>query len=178
MAAANAQIGVAIAAYYPTITLNGTTGLETSRLAQWFFWPSRFWSLGSTLAQTLIDGGLRGAQTDQARAAYEATVANYRQTVLTGFQEVEDNLAALRILGEEAQVQDEAVKASRQSVAVSTNQYQAGTVSHLDLLVVETAALTNERTALDILGRRMSASVLLIKALGGGWKSADLPAVR
>jgi NodT family efflux transporter outer membrane factor (OMF) lipoprotein len=178
MAAANAQIGVAIAAYYPNVTLNGTTGLEASRLAKWFFWPSRFWSLGSSLTQTLIDGGLRGAQTDQARAAYDATVATYRQTVLTGFQEVEDNLAALRILEQEAQVQEEAVQASRQSVTVSTNQYQAGTVSHLDLLVVETAALTNERTAIDILGRRLSASVLLIKALGGGWKSADLPAVR
>ena len=177
MAAANAQIGVALAAYYPTITLSGTGGFEASTAAKWFVWPSRFWSLGAAAAQTLFDAGLRGAQTDAARAAYEATVASYRQTVLTGFQEVEDNLAALRILEQEYQVQDEAVKTSRQSVTVSTNQYKAGTISHLDLLVVETVALNNERTAITILGNRMSASVLLIKALGGGWKSSDLPSV-
>ena len=116
------------------------------------------------------------AQTDAARAAYDSTVATYRQTVLTGFQEVEDNLAALRILEEEAKVQDEAVKAARLSVTLSTNQYQAGTISTLDLLVVVTVARNNERTAITILGNRMSASVLLIKALGGGWKSSDLPA--
>ena len=176
MAAANAQVGVALAAYYPTLTLTGSGGFQASDVAQWFFWPSRFWSLGAAAATTLIDGGLRGGQTDAARAAYDSTVATYRQTVLTGFQEVEDNLAALRILGEEAKVQDEAVKAARLSVSLSTNQYQAGTISTLDLLVVVTVARNNERTAITILGNRMSASVLLIKALGGGWKSSDLPA--
>jgi outer membrane protein TolC len=124
----------------------------------------------------VFEGGLRRAQTDQARAAYDANVATYRQTVLTGFQEVEDNLAALRILEEEAQVQDEAVQAAKQSVVVSTNQYKAGTISHLDLLVVQTLALNNERTAIDILSRRLTANALLVKALGGGWTSSDLPA--
>jgi NodT family efflux transporter outer membrane factor (OMF) lipoprotein len=175
MAAANAQIGVAIAAYYPSITLSATGGFEAATTPLWFTWPSRFWSLGAAAAQTIFQGGALVAQTDAARAAYDATVATYRQTVLTGFQEVEDNLAALRILEQEAKVQDEAVKAARLSVTLSTNQYQAGTISTLDLLVVVSTARTNERTAITILGNRMSASALLIKALGGGWKSSDLP---
>ena len=177
MVAANAQIGVAIAAYYPTITLSATGGFEASFAPLWFTWPSRFWSLGAAAAQTIFQGGALIAQTDAARAAYDSTVATYRQTVLNGFQEVEDNLAALRILEEEAKVQDEAVKAARLSVTLSTNQYQAGTISTLDLLVVVTTARNNERTAVTILGNRMSASVLLVKALGGGWKSSDLPEV-
>jgi NodT family efflux transporter outer membrane factor (OMF) lipoprotein len=175
MAAANAQIGVALAAYYPTITLGATGGFEASTAAQWLVWPSRFWSLGAAAAQTLFTGGLRAGQTAAARAAYDSTVATYRQTVLTGFQEVEDNLAALRILEEEAKVQDEAVKAARLSVTLSTNQYKAGTISTLDLLVVVTVARNNERTAVTILGNRMSASALLIKALGGSWEPSDLP---
>jgi NodT family efflux transporter outer membrane factor (OMF) lipoprotein len=175
MAAANAQIGVAMAAYYPSITLGATGGFEAATAPLWFTWPSRFWSLGAAAAQTIFQGGALVAQTDAARAAYDSTVATYRQTVLTGFQEVEDNLAALRILEQEAKVQDEAVKAARLSVTLSTNQYKAGTISTLDLLVVVTAARNNERTAAIILGNRMSASALLIKALGGGWKSSDLP---
>jgi NodT family efflux transporter outer membrane factor (OMF) lipoprotein len=177
MAAANAQIGVAVAAYYPNITLSATGGFEASQAAKWFVWPSRFWSLGAAAANTLFEGGLRGGQTAAARAAYDSTVATYRQTVLTGFQEVEDNLAALRILENEYRVQDEAVKSARQSLTVSTNQYRAGTISHLDLMVVETVAFNNERTAITILGNRLSASVLLVKALGGGWKASDLPEV-
>lgn len=176
MAAANAQIGVALAAYYPTITLSATGGFEASDVAKWFVLPSRFWSLGAAGAQPLFSGGLRGGQTDAARAAYDSTVATYRQTVLTGFQEVEDNLAALRILEQEAKVQDEAVKAAQLAVTLSTNQYQSGTISTLDLLVVVTVARNNERTAATILGNRLNASVLLVKALGGGWKSSDLPA--
>ena len=129
MAAANAQIGVAIAAYYPSITLSATGGFEAATTPLWFTWPSRFWSLGAAAAQTIFQGGALVAQTDAARAAYDATVATYRQTVLTGFQEVEDNLAALRILEQEAKVQDEAVKAARLSVTLSTNQYKAGTIS-------------------------------------------------
>jgi NodT family efflux transporter outer membrane factor (OMF) lipoprotein len=175
MAAANAQIGVALAAYYPAITLSATGGFEASTAAKWLVWPSRFWSLGAAAAQTVFAGGLRGGQTAAARAAYDSTLAAYRQTVLTGFQEVEDNLAALRILEQEAKVQDEAVKAARLSATLSTNQYKAGIISTLDLLVVVTAARNNERTAVTILGNRMSASALLIKALGGGWKSSDLP---
>ena len=177
MAAANAQIGVALSAYYPTITLSASGGFETSSLAKWLTWPSRIWSLGAAASETLIDFGLRGAQTEAARAAYAASVATYRQTVLTGFQQVEDNLAALGILKSEGQVQDEAVQASRKSLAVSTNQYKAGILNRIALLVVETQTLANERTAITILGNRMSANVLLIEALGGGWESSDLPPV-
>jgi NodT family efflux transporter outer membrane factor (OMF) lipoprotein len=169
VAAANAQIGVAVAAYYPTVTLSASGGFEGSSLSKWLTWPSRFWSIGPGISQTVFDGGLRRAQTAAARAAYDGTVASYRQTVLTGFQEVEDNLAALRILEEEAKAQDEAVKAAQQSVTVTINQYKEGTVSYLNVIVAQAAALSNERTAVDILGRRMSAATLLIKALGGGW---------
>jgi NodT family efflux transporter outer membrane factor (OMF) lipoprotein len=175
VAAANAQIGVAKAAFFPTLTLSASGGYESSDLSKWFTLPSRFWSVGAALAETLFEGGLRLAQTDQAWATYDANVATYRQTVLTGFQEVEDNLAALRILEQEAQVQEEAVKAAQQSVTLTTNQYKAGIISYLDVIVVQTTALNDERTAVDIQGRRMVASVLLIKALGGGWNAADLP---
>lgn len=178
VAAANAQIGVAKAAYFPTFTLSASGGFESSLLSQWLTWPSRFWSLGPAISEVLFEGGLRRAQTDQARAAYDATVANYRQTVLTGFQEVEDNLAALRILEEELKTQEAAVNAARQSVKVSTNQYKAGIASALDVIVVQAVDLNDERTAVDILGRRMTAAVLLVKALGGGWDSSDLPSDR
>jgi NodT family efflux transporter outer membrane factor (OMF) lipoprotein len=175
MAAANAQIGVAEAAYYPSLTLSATAGFQSSSFSNWLIAPSRFWSLGPALAQTLYDGGLRRAQTDQAIAAYDANVAAYRQSVLTGFREVEDNLAALRILEEEAAIQDEAVQYARQSVALTSNQYKAGIVSYLNVVIVQANALTNERTAVDVLNRRLAASVLLIKALGGGWIASDLP---
>lgn len=175
IAAANARIGAAEAAYYPALTLSASAGLEASDLSHWLTWPSRFWSFGPAITETLYDGGLRGAQTDQARAVYDASVATYRQTVLTGFQEVEDNLAALRILEEESRVQGEALKSARQSVTFTTNQYRAGTVSYLSVIVIQAVALVNERTAIDILGRRMTAGVLLIKALGGGWNLSALP---
>jgi NodT family efflux transporter outer membrane factor (OMF) lipoprotein len=171
-AAANAQIGVAQSAYYPTVSMNLQGGFESSSLAKWFSAMGRFWSAGISMTQTLFDGGLRGAQVDQARATYDASVAAYRQTVLNGFQEVEDNLAAQRILADEAQAQEEAVDAAQQSLAVTLNQYQAGIVSYLNVVVAQTTALNNQRTAVDILGRRFNASVLLIKALGGGWKAA------
>ena len=176
MAAANANIGVAIAAFFPTITLSATGGFESSGTPLWFTWPSRFWSIGAAAAQTFFEGGLRLAQSDAARAAYDSTVATYRQTVMTGFQEVEDNLAALRILQQEAKVQEEAVKAARESVVLSTNQYMAGTISTLDLLVVVNSASTIQRSAVTVLGNRLNAAVLLVKALGGGWKASDLPA--
>jgi NodT family efflux transporter outer membrane factor (OMF) lipoprotein len=176
MAAANAQIGVAIAAYYPTLTFNASGGFQSTDLSQWLTAPSRFWALGpAMLAQTLFDGGLRRAQTEQARAAYEGNVASYRQTVLIAFQEVEDNLAALRILADEAVAQEEAVKSAEDSVRLTTNQYKAGTVSYLDVVVSQTAALNNQRTAADIQGRRITAAVQLIKALGGGWNASLLP---
>jgi NodT family efflux transporter outer membrane factor (OMF) lipoprotein len=175
VAAANAQIGVAKAAYYPTLTLMASGGFEGSRLSNWLSWPSRLWSIGSAIAETVFDAGLRRALTDEARAAYDATIASYRQTVLTAFQEVEDNLAALRILEEESQAQNEAVISAQQSLAVTTNQYKAGTVSYLNVIVAQTTELNNERVAVDILGRRMVASALLIKALGGGWSITGLP---
>jgi NodT family efflux transporter outer membrane factor (OMF) lipoprotein len=169
VASANAQIGVAKAAFFPRFTLGLTGGYESGDWANLFNWPSRFWSIGPALAQTLFAGGSIEALTEQARAAYDASVASYRQTVLTGFQEVEDNVAALRILEKEAQVQAGALQAARQSLAVTTNQYKAGIVSYLNVTAAQTAALTSERSAVDIAGRRMTATVLLIKALGGGW---------
>lgn len=173
-AAANAQIGVAEAAFFPSLTLSATGGFQSSVLSQLFSLPSRYWSLGSALAQTIFDAGLRRAQTAQAIATYDENVANYRQTVLNGFQEVEDNLAALRILEQEASVQDEAVKSARESLAITLNQYRAGTANYLAVVVVQATALANERTALAIQSRRLFASVALIKALGGGWNAAAL----
>jgi outer membrane protein TolC len=161
-----------VAAYYPDVALNSTGGFESSSVGKWFSWMGRFWSAGLSMTETLFDGGARGAQVDQARANYDASVANYRQTVLTGYQEVEDNLAAQQILGSEAQAQDAAVNAAQQSLAVTMNQYQAGIVSYLNVVVAQTTALTNQRAATDILGRRLNASVLLVKALGGGWKTS------
>jgi outer membrane protein TolC len=137
--------------------------------------PSRFWSVGPSISETVFDGGLRRAQTDFARAGYDASVGTYRQTVLTAFQAVEDNLAALRILEQEGQVQDEAVKDAQKSVTLTTNQYKAGTVSYLNVITAQTIALTDETTAVQIRGRRMSAAVLLIQALGGGWNAANMP---
>ncbi len=178
-AAANAQIGVAEAAYYPTITLSATGGLEASTVAQWFMWPSRFWTLGPGLMQqTLFDGGLRRAQTEQARAAYDASAAAYRETVLTAFQQVEDNLAALRILEQEAQAQNAAVDSAKKNLTITIDHYKAGIASALDVIVTQTIALSNELSAVNILGRRMNADVLLVEALGGGWSTADLPSDR
>jgi NodT family efflux transporter outer membrane factor (OMF) lipoprotein len=175
-AAANAQIGVAEAAYYPTVTLNATGGFQASTVAQWFTWPARFWTLGpGVLQQTLFDGGLRRAQTEQARQAYDASVATYREAVLTAFQQVEDNLASLRILEQEAQASDAAVDSAKKNLDITINHYKAGTASALDVIVTQTIALTNELTAINILGRRLNADVLLVEALGGGWSTADLP---
>ena len=171
MAAANAQIGVAVAAYYPAVTLSASGGFAGSNLSDWLKWPSRFWAVGASISEVVFEGGLRRAQTAQARAAYDATVASYREIVLTGFQEVEDNLAALRILQDEAQVQEEAVKAAQQTVTVTTNQYKLGTVNYLGVIVAQVAEKNSEITAINILGRRMAAVVLLIKALGGGWNA-------
>ena len=169
MAQANAQIGVATAAYYPAFTLSAAGGYQSAAMVDWLTAPSRYWSFGAAIAQAVFDGGLRRAQTAQAIAAYDANVAAYRQTVLTGFQQVEDNLATLRILEQEAEVQGEAVKLAEQALALALNQYKAGTVNYLTVVVIQAAALANQRTAVDILSRRMSASVQLITALGGGW---------
>jgi NodT family efflux transporter outer membrane factor (OMF) lipoprotein len=175
VAQANAQIGVAEAAYFPTLSLGASGGFEGTSFARWISAPSRFWSVGPTITETVFDGGMRRAQTAEARAVYDTSVALYRETVLAGFQQVEDNIAALRILQNEAEIQDEAVKSAQQTVVVVTNQYRAGVTSYLDVISAQTAALNNQRTAITILGNRLNASVLLIKALGGGWNVSDLP---
>jgi NodT family efflux transporter outer membrane factor (OMF) lipoprotein len=177
VAAANAQVGVAKAAFFPALTLSASGGFQSSSFAQWLTLPSRFWAIGPAIAQSIFDAGLRRALTDQAIAVFDANVAAYRQTVLGGFQEVEDNLAALRILEQEAKVQDDAVQAARQSVDLTLNQYKAGTVSYLNVVLVQTAQLTNERTAVGIHGQRLAAAVTLVKALGGGWTASDLPSL-
>ena len=177
-AAANAQIGVAKAAYFPTLSLSGSGGFSSPTLANWISAPNRAWSLGPSLAATIFDFGKRGALTDQAIASYDQTVATYRQTVLAAFQDVEDNVAALRILELEAKVQAEAVRAARESVTLTLNQYKAGTVSYLSVVTVQTALLSNERTQVGLLGRRLSATVGLVRALGGGWSASDLVAVK
>jgi NodT family efflux transporter outer membrane factor (OMF) lipoprotein len=175
VAAANEQIGIAQAAFYPALTLSAGVGLQSSSFVNWFSWPSRFWSVGPQLAQTLFEGGRRRALVDQTEAAYDVTVANYRQTVLTAFQQVEDNLSALRILAQEADVQDRAVRAAEESLTIATAQYRGGVVSYLQVITSQAIALQDERAAVAILTRRMSASVLLIQALGGGWDASQLP---
>ena len=175
MAAANAQIGVAKAAYFPTLSLSSALGYRGTNYLTLFVPAGRFWSLGASAAETIFDAGARGAVTDQAIAAYDAQVATYRQTVLTGYQEVEDNLAALRILEEEATLQDEAVQGARQVVELTNNQYAAGVVSYLNVITAQATALNNERTAVNLAGQRLTASVGLIRALGGGWTAAELP---
>jgi NodT family efflux transporter outer membrane factor (OMF) lipoprotein len=170
MAAANAEVGVAIAAWFPHFTLNASTGLLASNLANLFSAPSWFWSFGPQLSQTIMQGGLRIAQVDQARATYDAAVATYRQTALTAFQDVEDNLAALRVLEQEQKAQDAAADAAKQVVELTMNQYTAGTAQYLDVLVAQNTAITDERLSVDVRGKRMVASVLLIKALGGAWR--------
>jgi NodT family efflux transporter outer membrane factor (OMF) lipoprotein len=169
MAAANAQIGVAKAAYYPSITLSATGGFESGALGTLLQGPGLFYTLGASAVGTVFDAGRRRGMVEQAQAGYDQTVANYRELVLDAFQQVEDNLAALRILEGEAKTQDVAVQAAQHSVTLSLNQYRGGVTNYLQVLVTQSAALTNERAAVDILRRRMDASVELIKALGGGW---------
>ncbi len=173
--AANAQVGVARAAYFPQLSLSASGGYRSNSFSDWFTAPNRFWSIGPSLSLPIFDAGLRRAQNQQAVAAYDETVANYRQTVLGGLQEVEDNLVALDRLAKEVQYQQDAVAASREALKLVNNQYKAGTVSFLNVLTAETAAYTNERNLLQAQGRQYTASVLLIKALGGGWNIAELP---
>jgi NodT family efflux transporter outer membrane factor (OMF) lipoprotein len=178
VAAANAQIGVATAAFYPSVSLSGSIGFASSSFSNWISLPSRAWSLGAALATPLFDAGLRKAQRDEAIAAYDATVANYRQTVLTGFQDVEDNLAALRILEEEARAQDVALQSARKAVEITTNQYRAGIVNYINVVAFQAIAFSAEQNAVNLTGRRLAASVALVKALGGGWNSADIRTAR
>jgi NodT family efflux transporter outer membrane factor (OMF) lipoprotein len=177
-ASANAQIGVAQAAFFPALSLSAVGGVQSSVIGSLLSLPSRYWSLGPALAQSVFDAGLRSAQKSEAIATYDATVANYRATVLTAFADVEDNLASLSLLAQEAAVQDDAVKAARESATIATNQYKAGIANYLAVVVLQASALTSERTALTILGRRLTSSVGLIKALGGGWDAAALAAAQ
>jgi len=175
VAEANEQIGIAKAAYYPTVMLNASVGFEGSSFGNVLNASSLLWSVGASITQTIFDGGRRRATSDAARASYDATVAAYRQTTLTAFQQVEDNLAALRILEQEAQQQRRAVESAQQSLQLFTNRYRGGVDNYLQVITAQTVTLANQRTDIDILRRRMDASVLLVKALGGGWDVAELP---
>jgi NodT family efflux transporter outer membrane factor (OMF) lipoprotein len=173
--AANAQIGIAIAAYYPNVSLTGAGGFESKNPGTLIQGPSSLWSLGGSAVELLFDAGRRHALTEEARHGYEANAANYRQTVLQAFQEVEDNLSGLRILDTESVAQQRAVESARRSLSVSTNRYKGGVTTYLEVITAQTTQLANERTAADITTREFAASVQLIKALGGGWDNTKLP---
>jgi NodT family efflux transporter outer membrane factor (OMF) lipoprotein len=175
VAIANEQIGIAQSAFFPDLVVTATGGFSAGSIVNWFTWPSRFWSVGPTLAETIFDAGRRRAQVQTTQAAYDATVANYRQTSLAALQEVEDNLSSLRILEAEAAKQHEATAAAEDSLQLSLNRYKGGLVTYLEVITAQSIALTNERTEVDLLRRRMAASVQLIKALGGGWNINQLP---
>lgn len=174
MAAANAQIGIAVSAYFPDLTLNGSYGYASQVVSGLVKAPNNLWSFGGTAADTLLDFGARPAQVRQARAAYDASVANYRQTVLTAFQQVEDELATLRILERQVQVQEQTVESANLAVQLTLNQYKAGTVAYTSVITAQTIALADAQTLLNIRQSRLTASVTLIEALGGGWDSASL----
>jgi NodT family efflux transporter outer membrane factor (OMF) lipoprotein len=175
VAEANEQIGIAKAAFFPTVTLNALLGFESSSIHNWMGWQSFLWAVGSSVAQTIFDAGRRSATSEAALANYDATVATYRETTLDAFQQVEDNLAALRILELETQQQARAVISAQESLQLFTNRYKGGVDTYLQVITAQTAALSNERNQVDILRRRMDASVLLVKAVGGGWNLMDLP---
>lgn len=175
VASANAEVGLAKLAYYPVVNLVASGGFDSKSITTLIQGPSTIWAIGASAAVTVFDVGRRRAANDQAMAAYDSTVASYRQTVLTAFREVEDNLAALRILEEEAGVQAEAVQAAQRSLALSNTRYEGGVTSYLEVITAQNAALSDEVTAVNILGRRMASAVLLIEALGGGWDRSNLP---
>ncbi len=175
MASANEQIGIAQAAFYPTLSLSAIAGFQGTSALNWFNWPSRFWAVGPGLSQTLFDAGRRRATKNITVANYDATVAEYRQTALTAFQQVEDNLAALRVLENEARQQHEATASAEQSLDLFQTRYEGGVDTYLQVVTWQTAALNNQRNDLDILQRRLDASVLLVKALGGGWDTTQIP---
>jgi NodT family efflux transporter outer membrane factor (OMF) lipoprotein len=175
VASANAQVGLAKTAYYPLINIVGSGGFESGTITTLFQGPSALWSVGASVAETIFDGGRRHALNDEAKAAYDASVASYRQTVLAAFQQVEDNLAALRVLEQEAGVQANAVQSAQKSLELSNTRYDGGVTSYLEVITAQNAALSDEVTAVDILGRRMASAVFLIEALGGGWDRSTLP---
>ncbi len=173
--AANAQVGIAIAAFYPNITLTGGGGFESQSITTWFQGPSSLWAIGGSAAELIFDGGRRHALTDQARHNYEQSADNYRESVLNAFQEVEDNLAALRIYQQEAASQQAAVISARRSTEISTNRYKGGVTTYLEVLTAQAAQLANERAQADLTTKQFSSSVLLVRALGGGWDTSQLP---
>jgi NodT family efflux transporter outer membrane factor (OMF) lipoprotein len=175
MAAANEQIGIAKAAYYPTLDIAAIAGFEGTSLLNWFNWPSRLWAVGPTFSETLFDAGRRRATTESALSGYDGTVATYRQTVLNAYEQVEDNLVALDVLNTEAAQQHSATTSAEKSLQLSQNRYAGGVDTYLQVVVWQTTALTNERNDIDIMRRRLEANVLLIKALGGGWDVSTLP---
>jgi NodT family efflux transporter outer membrane factor (OMF) lipoprotein len=175
VAEANDHIGIARAAFYPTISLNGAVGIEATSFANLFNPASLLWAIGPTLSQTIFDAGRRAAVSEQANASYDETVANYRQTTLTAFEQVEDNLVALRVLQQEAENQHQATLAAQSAEQIFNNRYVGGLDTYLQVVTAQTTALNNERNDIDIMRRQMDASVLLIKALGGGWNVTDLP---
>jgi NodT family efflux transporter outer membrane factor (OMF) lipoprotein len=175
MAQANAQIGVAVAAYYPTVTLSASAGFESSRAGTWFNWSSRVWSVGTAISETIYDGGLRRATVEQYRAQYDETVANYRSTVLTAFQQVEDNLAALRILSQEIGQQDVAIASAERSLKLATERYRLGIDPYLNVITAQTTLFSNQQTAVSLRITQIVDSVQLVEALGGGWDASTLP---
>jgi NodT family efflux transporter outer membrane factor (OMF) lipoprotein len=178
VAEANDGIGIARAAYFPSLTIGGTVGLQSRYISNLFTWPSRVWAIGPQASEIIYDGGRRRAGVEQARANYDATVATYRETTLEAFQQVEDNLSALRILAQEATQQDQAVQEAQRDVSLFTASYEGGADPYLQVVTAQTTLLFNQRNEIDILRRQMDASVLLIKALGGGWNASQLPPAR
>ena len=175
MAAANAQIGVARAAYYPALTLSATGGVESSAIKNLLEWPSRFWSVGPSISETVYDGGLRRATVNQYIATYNANVAAYRQSVLTAFQQVEDALAAVRILSQQIRRQQEAVDSSQMFVRLELGRYDNGIDPYIDVVIAQTTLLSNRQSLAALQVQEMTASVQLIEALGGGWDRSQLP---
>jgi NodT family efflux transporter outer membrane factor (OMF) lipoprotein len=174
VAQANAQIGIAKAAYFPTVTLSAAAGLQSTSIAEWFAWPSRFFSVGPAVAETLFDGGLRRATVEQYRAQYDETVANYRQAVLVAFQQVEDNLSSLRILSLEIHDQGAAVTSAQRNLTIAADRYKTGIDPYLNVLTAQTTLLSNQQTAVSLRIQQMTASGELIEALGGGWDASQL----
>ena len=175
MAQANAQIGVATAAFYPNVTLSASAGLAATSITTWFTWSSRLWSVGPALAETLFDAGLRRATVEQFQATYDQTVAGYRETVLAAFQQVEDNLATLRILSQEELQQDQAVASAQRNLQVANDRYRAGIDPYLNVITAQTTLLTNQQAAVNLRREQMTAGVQLVEALGGGWDATRLP---
>jgi NodT family efflux transporter outer membrane factor (OMF) lipoprotein len=177
MAAANEQIGIAQAAYYPTLSLSGLAGFQGTSAVNWLTWPSRFWAVGPEFSETLFDAGRRHAVKQSALAGYDASVANYRQTTLGAFQQVEDNLVVLHVLATEAQQQHQATDAAEQTLQLFMNRYTGGVDTYLQVVTSQTTALNNQRNDIDIMRRQLDASVLLVKAVGGDWNRSQLPPV-